>query len=169
MMRTTENSSPSTGKVLVVDDEKNVRILLAKILSRAGNEIFSTSDGRKVKEICEKHDVDVILLDVKMPIVGGMEVCESIRADHPSIPIIMVTGMTDPSICQKAITVGANDFIAKPIEAGKVLISVKNAIQMRRLQLNLSAQTDRFNQMAETILNLQSAQFAATEPTEGEN
>jgi len=63
-----------------------------------------------------------------MPKVNGIKVCERLREAKSDIPIVMLTGMTDRATCQRTITSGANDFITKPIDAGEVLIRVKNAI-----------------------------------------
>ncbi|MDF1751193.1 MAG: response regulator [Verrucomicrobiales bacterium] len=142
-----KESSQLTGTILIVDDDQSVRQLLGQILKKAGNTVVATGCPLETLDLCEQHEPDAILLDVNMPEVSGIQICQDIRKKLPNIPIIMITGMTDNDTCQRTITQGATDFITKPFQAGEVLIRVKNAVQTNQLHLQLIRQAERFEQM----------------------
>ena len=138
----------SAGVVLVVDDDPHSQRLLSEILTRASNEVLLASNAEEALEICRNRLPDVVLLDVMMPGIDGVELCGMMRQEFAEIPIIMISGHSDEHTCSKTITKGANDFLVKPIRSGEVLIRVKNAMQVRHLQTELEHQEAQLEEVS---------------------
>ncbi len=149
----TETTS-QRGTVLVIDDEPMVRMQLGKIFDGAGLQSVLCGEPDAALDLIASHDVDVVMLDVNMPGTSGIEVCQKIRAAYADLPVIMITGLADERTCQKTISSGANDFIAKPIDAGEALIRIKNALQMRMLQKQFVAQTAQVQSILDQVSRL---------------
>jgi len=123
------------GKVLVVDDEQTVRDLLKRTLEGAGYEVVTAGSGLEALErVCEQ-EVGVVLLDLKMPGMTGMEVLGKLTADWPEICVIMVTAVIDAQTAVKAMNLGAYDYITKPFNLEDVLLKMRRAIEKRDFQL----------------------------------
>jgi two-component system OmpR family response regulator len=102
-------------RILVVDDETTIRNLLKEFLSRKGYDVYTAPDGRtaiaEVKEI-RPH---IVLLDIMMPGMGGIDTLKEIRKIDPRVGVIMVTGISDEELGKRAIALGACDYITKPL------------------------------------------------------
>jgi DNA-binding response OmpR family regulator len=120
-------------KVLVVDDERQIRDLLGEFLEREGYEVFLASAGEEAIELAERKIPHAILLDVKMPGIDGIEVCKRLKAEPKTqfIPVIMITGYVDNKMV--AIESGADDFVNKPIDLVELAVSVKSILRIRYL------------------------------------
>ena len=120
-------------KVLVVDDERQIRNLLKEFLTGEAYEVILASNGEEAIDLTEKEHPDVILLDLKMPGIGGIEVCQRLKEDPKTqfIPIIVVTGYVDNKI--HAIEAGADDFIHKPLNLSELGFRVKSILRTRYL------------------------------------
>lgn len=119
--------------VLIVDDEKHIRNALSEILTFKGYNTLEAEDGQSALRTINSQKVDVVLLDLLMPDINGMEVLEKAKQINPNLPVIMITAYGTISSAVEAIKKGAYDFIEKPLDAEKVLIALKNA--MDRCQL----------------------------------
>lgn len=123
------------GKVLVADDEQTVRDLLKRTLEEAGYEVVTAGSGLEALErVCEQ-EVGVVLLDIKMPGMTGMEVLGKLTADWPEICVIMVTAVVDAQTAVEAMKLGAYDYITKPFNLDDVLLKMRRAIEKRDFQL----------------------------------
>ena len=120
-------------KVLVVDDEKQVRELLKEFLAEKGYEVILASNGKEAVELTEKEQPDVILLDLKMPEMDGIEACRRLREQPKTqfIPIIVITGYADNKIV--AVEAGADDFVHKPVNLTELGFRVKSILRTRYL------------------------------------
>jgi CheY-like chemotaxis protein len=120
-------------KVLVVDDESQIRDLLKKFLTYEAYEVILASNGKEAIELTEKEQPDVILLDLKMPEMDGIEACQRLKEQPKTqfIPIIVITGYTDNKIA--AIEAGADDFVHKPINLPELAFRVKSILRTRYL------------------------------------
>ena len=120
-------------KVLAVDDELQMKDLLNLFLTRNGYEVILASNGEDAIELAEKENPQIILLDIKMPGIDGIEVCRRLRADRKtqSIPIIMISGLGDHKL--EAIEAGVDDFINKPIDMLELSTRIKSIIRIRYL------------------------------------
>src|SRR6266700_3004569 len=103
------------GSLLIVDDEPLVRALLARSLGRAGFTITEAGDGRRALELIARHPFDLVLLDVTMPNLGGLETLTEVRRSRSpaDLPVIMATGQDGSSHVVAALTRGANDYVTK--------------------------------------------------------
>jgi two-component system cell cycle response regulator len=120
-------------KVLVVDDELEIRDLLSEVLQQEGYDVLLASAGEEAIELAKRETPHVILLDVRMPGIDGIEVCKRLKTDPKTqyIPIIMITGYDENKIA--AIEVGADDFVNKPIDLVELAIRVKSILRTRYL------------------------------------
>jgi putative nucleotidyltransferase with HDIG domain len=122
-------------KILIVDDEEAIREVISTLLEALGYECSSVSNGRLAKEFLGPHEVDLVLSDMVMPEMDGLRLVEWLRKAEPDVPVIMVTAMHDLSIALDAIRGGAYDYILKPFEKDQLYLSVRRALDHRRLVL----------------------------------
>jgi signal transduction histidine kinase len=121
-------------KILVVDDEKVVRDGCRRVLSGQGYEIATAANGQLAMDLLSGEDVDMILLDLKMPVMGGEEVLEQTREKYPDIPVIIITGHGTIDTAVDCMKKGAYDFITKPFQIDQFLMTVHRAAEKRRLE-----------------------------------
>ena len=136
----TENRSESP-RVLVVDDQPpNIRLLEA-ILSPRGYDVQTAQSGQEALEAISRNDIDLVLLDIVMPVMDGYEVCRRIRADADTayLPVVMVTASGDEQKI-KALEVGADDFLSKPINQNELLARVASLARIKRYQDTIKRQ-----------------------------
>ena len=119
--------------VLVIDDERDIREGCQRILSRRGLKVILAQDGRAGLEILAREEVALILLDLKMPGMDGMEVLGLIRRDHPQVPVIVITGFATVETAIEAMKLGAYDFISKPFQPDQLRLIVDRAMERKRL------------------------------------
>lgn len=135
-------------KILVVDDEERVRNLLESFLRRQGHEVVLAANGEEALELAAKERPAMILLDVKMPRLDGLEVCRKLKQDQETshIPVIMATAYKDH--LEEALDTGADDFISKPFHLAELSVRVKSILRVRHL-------TDELERAAAYIKELQ--------------
>jgi two-component system phosphate regulon sensor histidine kinase PhoR len=126
-------------QVLVVDDELNIREGSQRILSRVGFDVLKASTGLEALSLLESQTIPIILLDLKMPGMDGMEVLKRIRQLHEEILVIVITGFATVETAIEAMKQGAYDFIPKPFEPEQLRLVVKRAAE--KLQLTREAQS----------------------------
>lgn len=130
------------GKILIVDDEINIRNTISDILKDEGYDIVTAESGEEAEKKFFYEDVDVIILDVMLPGKSGIEVLKSIHSEFPIIPIIIISGHGDIRMAVEAMKIGAFDFIEKPLSVERILTTVKNALKIKELQIeNLNLKT----------------------------
>ncbi|MFH1075828.1 MAG: response regulator [Pseudomonadota bacterium] len=120
-------------RILVVDDEESIRIGAERILNRMGCKVFKASEGEACLELLKENRVSVVLLDLKMPGLDGMEVLSQIRAFDESILVIIITGFATIDTAIQAMKHGAYDFIPKPFEPDQLRLVVDRALEKVRL------------------------------------
>ena len=123
------------GKVLVVDDEASVRDVLCETLVEAGEEVISAADGYQALDLISASDVGVMLLDISMPGLSGLDVLAEVRARSPEMSVIMVTAIADLAIGVNAIKQGAYDYVTKPFDLDAIEAAVRRAHERRTLIL----------------------------------
>lgn len=116
------------AKVLIVDDEKSIRRTLRDILEFEKYEVEEAGDGMECLVKLKQSKYDVLILDIKMPKMDGMETLERIQILTPDTPVIMISGHADISTAVEAVKKGAYDFIAKPPDLNRLLITLRNAL-----------------------------------------
>ncbi|MFH5885075.1 sigma-54-dependent transcriptional regulator [Halalkalibaculum sp. DA3122] len=120
--------------ILVTDDEKSIRNSLRDILEFEGYTVSEAESGPDTLERIERQQPDLLLLDIKMQGMDGMEVLQGIRDEGHEFPVIMISGHGNIEIAVKATKLGAFDFIEKPPDLNRLLVSVRNAIERHNLQ-----------------------------------
>ncbi|WP_339708825.1 sigma-54 dependent transcriptional regulator [uncultured Kriegella sp.] len=123
------------SKILVIEDEAAIRRVLVKILSEE-NEVYSVEeaeDGLKGLETIKNNDFDLVLCDIKMPKMDGVEVLEAARKIKPEIPFIMISGHGDLDTAVNTMRLGAFDYISKPPDLNRLLTTVRNALDRKEL------------------------------------
>lgn len=121
--------------ILVVDDEKDIRISLTGILEDEGYQVVTAASGLEALETARDELPDLVLLDIWMPGMDGLETLEKLKTLFPSITVIMISGHGTIETAVRATKLGAFDFIEKPLSLDKMLISVVNALRMKELSV----------------------------------
>lgn len=119
--------------ILVIDDEKAIRNTLKEILEYEKHHVSLAPNGIEGLEILKKETFDALLLDIKMEGLDGMEVLEQVAKDYPDLPVIMISGHGNVETAVKAIKIGAFDFIEKPLDLNRLLITLRNAMDKGKL------------------------------------
>ncbi len=115
-------------RVLIVDDEESIRSSLERLLSFEKFKTFSAADGRAALDLAASERVDIVLLDIKMPGMDGLEVLGSLRERHPSLPVIIISGHGTIGTAVEATKLGAFDFLEKPIDMERLLLTIRNGL-----------------------------------------
>jgi two-component system chemotaxis response regulator CheY len=119
-------------RVLVVDDAAPVREMCAWILRRRGHEVIEADDGAAAAKLYASEQPDVVLLDVMMPGIDGLTALGEIRALDPSARVAMLTGARDEATIRRAIALGARDYLAKPIQASRLVDAIERMAGLRQ-------------------------------------
>ncbi len=120
-------------RILIVDDEEAIREVVSTLLDAQGYRCTTAPNSQQAMEVLRTTDVDLVLSDLVMPGVDGLKLIEMIRAKDRDIPVIMVTAMHDISTAIEALRRGAYDYILKPFEKDQLFLSVRRALEHRRL------------------------------------
>jgi two-component system, OmpR family, phosphate regulon sensor histidine kinase PhoR len=123
-----------TIKVLLVDDERRFRETFRRLLSRLRYEVFLAENGQVALGLLSTHSVDVILLDLRMPVMGGDEFLKIMRPAHPQIPVIILSGHGSVDIAVECMTRGAYYFISKPVDPDLLVLTIERALEKKRLE-----------------------------------
>jgi DNA-binding NtrC family response regulator len=121
------------SRILVIDDERSIRNTLKDILEYEKHEVDLAEDGAKGLEKFKNGEYDIILCDIKMPGMDGIEVLEKLAASETDVPVIMISGHGNIDTAVEAIKKGAFDFIEKPLDLNRLLITIRNAMDKSNL------------------------------------
>ena len=120
-------------KILVIDDERPIRSLMKEILDDEGHVTDVAEDGEVGLQMAEKERYDVIFCDIKMPNLSGEEVLGRLKDKGIDSPVVMISGHGDIDTAVKCIKLGAFDFLSKPLDLNRILITIKNATDKSNL------------------------------------
>ena len=140
------------SKILIVDDEAIIRATLREILEYEKYEVEEAGDAKKALEALEKQEFKVILSDIKMPGMNGLEFLEELQKKENDIPVIMITGHGDVDTAVEALKKGAFDFIQKPLDLNRLLVSVRNAFEREQLVIETKKLKKKINKRYEIIV-----------------
>jgi DNA-binding response OmpR family regulator len=120
-------------RILVADDEQEIRNLLDHFLKGQGYEVVLASDGNQALKLAAEENPQVIILDIKMPGLDGLEVCKRLKEKEQTkfIPVIVITGFEDNKM--EALNMGADDFVNKPFDMAEISSRVRSALRIRNL------------------------------------
>lgn len=124
-----------TFRILIVDDEKNIRSGLAKAMEMDGYEVLLAEDGQTALKTMLKTEIDLIISDLRMPKVGGEELLKKVAVSYPTVPVIILTGHGTVDNAVQAMRDGAYDFITKPVNLDRLSLLIKRALGSRELAL----------------------------------
>ncbi len=122
------------NNVLIIDDEPGIRTVLSDILTDEKYNVFTAEDGIKGLELLEKKSISVVILDIWLPNMGGMDVLKKIKTDHKEIEVIIISGHANIDLAVKAVKLGAFDFLEKPLSLERVVTLVRNALRLEDLR-----------------------------------
>ena len=137
------------SRILIADDEPFNRELLEAFLSEGNYELEYAADGQETLDKTASFKPDLILLDVMMPKLSGFEVCEKLKKEPEtsSVMILMVTALSDLGDVERAVAVGCDDFLSKPINQLELLIRVENLLKLR----SVTSELERLRQYVDSM------------------
>lgn len=123
-----------TGRILCVDDDAHVRGVIARVLQGAGHECVAAADADEARARLADEPFSVVLCDINLPGRSGLDLLREVRANHPDVATLVVTGRDDPTIADRALDLGAFGYVTKPFAPNDLLIDLSNALHRRRLE-----------------------------------
>jgi len=127
-------------QILVVDDEPNMlRLLRTILMDKTGYEVTTTNNPLEVSKLLQEKPYDVVVTDLKMPLVDGMDLIDIIKKIDVRLPIIIITAYGTLETAEEAVQKGAYDFITKPFRKETILITIRRALEWKRMQKELAA------------------------------
>ena len=136
----------TNAKILIVDDEPVNRLILARILSRHGFDVEQAQNGRVALQLLLAEDFDMVLLDLAMPELDGLQTARFLRQvrDKIQLPVIIVTSNNERDQVVEAFRCGANDYIAKPVDPEIAIARIESQLQLKRAQEALQESEERY-------------------------
>ena len=128
------------AKLLIIDDERGIRNTLREILADEGHEVEVAENGKQGLEMAQAKAYDLIFSDIKMPEMDGLELLSAIKSQHSDdfesaeCPVVMISGHGDVETAVQALKIGAYDFLLKPLDLNRILITTKNALESKSLK-----------------------------------
>src|SRR5947209_15835248 len=122
------------SKLLIVDDEQGMRPLLSIVFGREGHDVRVAENGRRALELLRDQPADLIVSDVKMPDMNGIELLRAARASSPEVAVVLMTAFATVDTARKAFKLGADDFITKPFDVEELKFIVAKAIERLTLK-----------------------------------
>jgi DNA-binding NtrC family response regulator len=127
-------------RILVVDDEPNMlRLLKTILMDKTGYEVTTTNNPLEVSKLLQEGHYDLVVTDLKMPLVDGIDLIGIVKNIDAAMPIIVITAYGTIETAEEAIQKGAYDFITKPFRKETILITIKRALEWKRMQGELAA------------------------------
>ena len=140
----TETSRAEPGRVLLVDDNADLRRLFERSLTKAGHTVTAAGSGRAAIALIDELTFDVVISDVRMPDMSGIELLAALRARDADLPVLLVSGAPDLETAMKAVEYGAFEYLTKPVPFQKLQASAARAIDLRRTRAEAKAQLNQY-------------------------
>ncbi|MDJ0784433.1 MAG: response regulator [Desulfosarcinaceae bacterium] len=132
---------PSEWLVLLIDDEVDIREVTRLALQDAGYSVICAADGQAGVALCDSHHPQLIITDIRMPVMDGLAVLERVKRTHPQTEVVVVTAFAEISLAVRALQLDASDFITKPINASALLVALERACERYRSRQKLREYT----------------------------
>ena len=120
-------------RILIADDDKNIRLLFKAVLEGAGYQTLTAENGREALEIMEHQHIDLVVLDIMMPQMDGYEFTRTLREADNNLPILMVSAKQLPADKRKGFLVGTDDYMTKPIDEEEMLLRIRALLRRARI------------------------------------
>lgn len=131
-MNQAAQSSP--GKILIVDDEPDMLEMLDMIITdKTNHRVVTTNNPLEVGELLAKDNFNLVITDLKMPVMDGMDVIAAVKSRDPDIPVVVITAFGTIESAEEAVRRGAYDFITKPFRKEQILVTIERALDWQRL------------------------------------
>lgn len=124
----------TTYRILIVDDEENVRRMLATAFSLQGHETHCASDGKAALSLFSETQPDVVLMDIRMPEMDGIDALKVMRTQQPRIPVILMTAYAEVETAVEALRSGAFDYVIKPFDLDELSMVIQRALQLQEMK-----------------------------------
>jgi DNA-binding NtrC family response regulator len=119
----------TTGTVLVVDDDRDMRSVLKDFLERDGHRVIEADNGAEALSLVEAHTIDLAILDKEMPGINGLDVLSFLHQRRPALPVIFITAFGGGEVGEESRRRGARDYIEKPFRVGRIMQAVRRVMQ----------------------------------------
>lgn len=141
VVRSLQPPNPTSARILIVDDDPQLLAGLRQILEPWGMQVTTLDDPRRFWDWLAAAAPDLLILDIEMPHLSGIELCQAVRADltWSGLPVLFLTAHTDPDTIYQVFSVGADDFVSKPIAGPELVSRILNRLERSRLQRRLTA------------------------------
>lgn len=139
------------AKILVIDDERAIRNTLKEILEYEKYQVDLAEDANQAQDIIKGNEYDIILCDIKMPDMDGLELLPILTEKHPDTPVVMISGHGNIDTAVEAIKKGAYDFIEKPLDLNRLLITIRNAMDKSNLVTETKKLRKKVNQRYQIV------------------
>ena len=120
-------------RILVVDDDKNTRLLLTAVLEAENYTVFTAENGEEALAVMDREHIDLVVLDIMMPKMDGYEFTRTIREGQSNLPILMISAKQLPEDRKKGFLVGTDDYMTKPIDEEEMLLRIKALLRLARI------------------------------------
>jgi len=140
-----------TVSILVADDEEGIRYMFSQLLGKDGYTVHLATDGDEAVAMAEREDHDVIVLDVKMPRMNGLDAWARIRQIRPNTPVVLITAHGSEEVGREAVAAGAYDYFTKPLDIMELRIVVKRALERRNLLRQIEARQQQEQLLREKL------------------
>lgn len=145
-------------RILIVDDEAAIRQVLVEMLAPRGFEARGCSSAEEALELLQREPFDLVISDLHMPAMSGVELLEKVKDQHPGVAFLMATGVADVRVGIEAMRKGASDYLVKPIGLDSLASSVERALKLKRMEVELANYRRKLERMVEQrTLQLQAA------------
>jgi two-component system response regulator MprA len=136
-----DTNNEKLPKILVVDDDELAIKAVVQLLTRRGFKMLSAHSGREAMDVLAANEVDVLVLDVLMPEMTGLDVCRTLRSDgrFNELPIILLTGCDDVETRAAGMKLGVSDFLCKPFAHHELIAKINNQLDVRRIAADLDS------------------------------
>lgn len=123
-----------SGKILIIDDETDMLVMLEMLITdKTPHEVISTNNPFEIEALLSTNDFNLVITDLKMPLLDGIEILELVKRKDADIPVIVITAFGTLEAAEEAVHKGAYDFITKPFRKEQILVAIERALEWQRI------------------------------------
>ena len=127
------------AKIIIVDDELDMLELLEMIINeKTRHQVVTTNNPLEVPRLMRQHEADLLVTDLRMPAMGGIELIKKVKESYPNLPVIVITAYGSSQSAEESIAAGAYDYITKPFRKDQILITINRALEWGAMKKELT-------------------------------